>query len=273
MSDTVRWPAGETEPAAAPAGVARAGFELTPRHRAALAVQRTVGYLLLPLYGPLIVAALRWVMQYRFADLASIRRQFRQILDRERAPLVICPNHLTMIDSAIVAWALAPWWRYLIAYRLLPWNMPERTLFAGLGVRIVCYLAKCLPIRRGGDRTLQRVVFAKAANLLRRGELLLVFPEGRRSRTGSVDGEWAADGIGRLIKTVPGCRVLCVYVRADNQTQYSVMPKRGARFTMAMRLLDPPAVSGSGVRANREITAAILGQLAAMEREARGVDR
>lgn len=274
MSNTVRWPVGKTEPAAtrAPAPAAP-GFAPTARDGAALALQRAIGHLLLPLYGPLVVVALRWVMGYRCDDLRRIRREFRALTSRGRPPLLICPNHLTMIDSAIIGWLFAPLWRYVVSYRLLPWNLPERTLFGGIAVGTLCYLGKCLPIRRGGDRPRQRRVLGKAAALLRRGELVMVFPEGRRSRTGSVDGEAAADGIGRLIKSVPGCRVLCVYLRADNQTTYSPMPTRGARLALSMRLLTPPAVASTGVRASRQITAAVLGELRAMEAEVRGAHR
>ena len=57
------------------------------------------------------------------------------------------------IDSALVAWALgspAWWWLH---FSELPWNVPEETLFASTQPRrLLAWLLKCVPIRRGGDR-------------------------------------------------------------------------------------------------------------------------
>lgn len=235
------------------------------RDRLALRIQRAVGRCLAPLYAPLVVALLRGVMRYRIHNLSSVRRRFREILCEDGSPLLICPNHLTMIDSAIVAWALASPWRYALEYRLLPWNTPESNNFSNPLVRAFCYVAKCLPIHRGGDRRRQQIVLEKVADLLRRGDLALMFPEGRRSRTGVIDLDAMGVGVGRILKKVPGARVLCVYVRGDGQGGYSTMPKRGERFTVELRVIRPSG-EGYGLRASRALTSNILGELSAMER-------
>lgn len=234
------------------------------RHRAALGAQVFAGRLCVWLYAPLVALILRAVMGYRFHDLARVRRRFAQIRTQHAGPLLICPNHLTMLDSAIVAWGLAPAWRYVVDYALLPWNVPERTNFASPLARVFCYLAKCLPIRRGGSRHGQQAVMAKCAEVMRRGEPVLIFPEGRRSRCGGVDTESMADGVGRLIKSVPGCRVLCVYLRGDGQRGYSALPRRGERFYMDLSLIEP-RTSSHGIRATRELTTAVLDELLRME--------
>jgi hypothetical protein len=235
------------------------------RHRLSLAVQWAAGRCTVFVYAPLVFAALRWGMGYRVHDLPAVRRRVRDILATRDGPLLICPNHLTMIDSAIVAWALLPTWRYLFAYHLLPWNLPEATNFAHPLARAFCYLAKCLPVVRGGSRGAQQTALAKCAARLRRGDLALVFPEGRRSRSGAIDPQALADGVGRLVKAVPGCRVLCVYLRGDGQAGYSTLPRRGERFFMDLDLITPRATA-HGVRGSREIAAAIVAQLAVMER-------
>jgi len=215
-------------------------------------------------YVPLVVFLLRWVMGYRWHDVESVRRRFLEIRKHHPGPLLVCPNHLTMIDSAIIAWGLASPLRYVVHYRLLPWNLPEQTNFAHPVVRLLCYLAKCLPIRRGGGRGPQRAVFRKCARLLRSGHPVLVFPEGRRSRTGRIDPHAMAHGLGRLVQAVPDSRVLCVYLRGDGQIRHSRLPRRGESFRMELRLIRPETPRG-GVRASREISASILAELAAME--------
>ena len=44
-------------------------------------------------------------MGWRIENAAEARAEFRR-LRREGGPLLVCANHLTMIDSALIAWAL-----------------------------------------------------------------------------------------------------------------------------------------------------------------------
>ena len=237
---------------------------LALRHRITLELQRAIGRCTILLYGPLALVYLYWVKGYRVHDLARLRRSVRNILAANDGPILICPNHLTMADSAIIQPALVPIWHSIVRYRLLPWNAPERTIFSSFFLRQFLYLAKCIPITRGGSRQDQQLVLAKFHYVLRRGDLVVVFPEGRRSRTGKVDREAIADGVGRLIKMVPNCQVLCVYMRGDGQEQYSSWPKRGEWFRIDLKLVCPRAHS-PGIRGTREIATEIIGHLADME--------
>lgn len=232
--------------------------------RMGLALQTAIGRMTVLVYAPLVVFVLRWVMGYTIRDLDTVRRRFLEIRERHPGPLLVCPNHLTMIDSAIVAWGLASPVRYAFRYRLLPWNLPERNNFANPIVRTLCYLAKCLPIHRGGARGPQQAVLAKCVRLLRAGHPVLVFPEGRRSRTGGIDTSTMAQAVGRLVRSVPGCGVLCIYLRGDGQVRHSSVPRRGESFSMQLELIRPHTTSG-GVRGSREITTAVLTELTAME--------
>lgn len=243
-------------------------FSLPLRHRAALAAQRAVGRICALVYAPVVIFLIRFVYRYRFDDLRGTHERVRQLLAEANGPVLLCPNHLTMVDSAVIAWGLAPLWRLVVFYHLLPWNIPEQTNFANPFVRLFCFLAKCIPIRRGGTREGQRLVFDKLRYVVENGELALVFPEGRRSRTGSVDAGSMGDGLGRLVKSIRDCKVLCVYLRGEGQDSFSHMPKRGERFSMTLRLIEPRS-SSPGVRGSREIANAIIAELADMEREYR----
>ncbi len=73
-------------------------------------------------------------------------------------------------------------------------------------------------------------------------------------------------GVGKIIAGMEHCRVLCVYIRAENQTTHSNYPARGSKFhfdTKTLRLESP----GEGREAYAEITHAIAGTLKKMEND------
>ncbi len=230
-------------------------------------LQRAIGRLLAPLWAPILVAAMRFGMAYRIADLGDLRQRYRRIRNASQAPLLICANHLTMIDSLLVAWALSPVWRYCVFFDELPWNLPERRNFAtALWARISSYVTKCIPITRGGPRAEVSAVLNRVAALTERGEVALIFPEGGRSRSGRVDVERAAWGVGRIVGALPGCRVLCVYMRGREQKSWGVMPKRGELLEFDIECIEPKSDS-RGVRRSRDFARQIVAQLASMERK------
>ena len=221
-----------------------------------------------PVWVPLTAVALRTVGRYRIDELEAVRREYRRTVAAARAdgaPLLICANHLTLIDSFLIAWALAsPGW-YLRHYAALPWNVPERRNFAvSLGQRILTYVMKCLPITRGGNRADVARVLADFAHVVSQGDVGLLFPEGGRSRTGRVDVDTAAVGVGRIIRLLPGCRVLCVYLRGHGQDAFSDYPARGERFHAALELTRPESPH-EGLRGSRDVARQVLGVLAGME--------
>ena len=237
--------------------------------RSSLALQRSVAYALAPLTLPVVAGILRFGLGYRVEGLRELRREYRQIRRESDAPLLICANHLTLIDSFLIGWALgSPGW-YLQDFASLPWNLPERRNFAATpALRALIYSLKCLSIERGGPRRDVGRVLDRFAQLLANGEVGLVFPEGGRSRTGRVDPETAAYGVGRLVRAVPDCRVLCIYVRGERQTGYSDWPARGDRFHVSLGWVEPKT-DRPGLRGSREIARQILSRIAEMEREAR----
>lgn len=239
---------------------------LPRRHRFSLSVQRWIAIALAPLTLPLVVAALRIGLGYRIEDRRAVRREYRRIRRESHAPLLICANHLTLIDSFLIGWALGSVGWYLRNPSSLPWNLPERRNFAATApMRVAAYAIKCLPIERGGSRHAVAEVLRRFAHLLARGEVGLVFPEGGRSRSGRVDPDSAAYGVGRLVRNQPGCRVLCVYLRGERQTTHSNLPARGDRFRVSLGWVEPKT-DLRGLRGSREIARQILGRIAEMER-------
>ncbi len=235
-----------------------------PRGDGGLALQRFVGRLLSPVWVPMTVALMRFGFGWRIDGMDDARRVYRD-LRRSGDPLLVCANHLTLVDSALVAWALgSPWW-FLLHYAALPWNVPERQNFAASIVsRVLVYLMKCVPVTRGGDRTEIGRVLARLVRLLARGEVVLIFPEGGRSRSGAVEAESAAYGVGRVIAALPGCRVLCVYLRGERQEGFSDLPVRGDRFRVQVECLRPTSEL-KGMRRARDLAQQVTRTLTTLE--------
>ena len=239
---------------------------LSWRVRGALALQRELSRASAALWLPFTVALMRWGFRWRIAGRDAARRAYQAVRRDGGAPLLVCANHLTMVDSALIAWALGSPARYLTSFSSLPWNVPERQNFAASRAsRLLVYLMKCVPITRGGNRRETAGVLARLAYLLARGETVLIFPEGGRSRSGRVEDENAAYGVGRIAAALPGCRVLCVYLRGERQETFSDLPARGERFHVAIEAFEPRS-DDHGLRRSIDLSRQIVAKLASLER-------
>ncbi|MGH0036020.1 MAG: lysophospholipid acyltransferase family protein [Myxococcota bacterium] len=230
-------------------------------------MQRVIAWLAAPFWVPAAALVMRLGLGYRIRDVARHRARYREVLEESGAPLLVCANHLTMIDSFLVGWALgSPFW-FLVHFDRLPWNVPEATNFAArTWSAVASYLAKCIPVLRGGRREDVARVLERIVHLLQRGEVAVMFPEGGRSRSGRVDVEQSAWGVGRVVAAVPDCRVLCVYLRGDHQGSWGTIPARGERFEVRTECIEPKS-DHRGARRSRDLARQITAQLARMEGE------
>jgi len=241
---------------------------LPRRERVALLVQLAVSRLLSPLWIPITNLLMRFALGWRVdpAERAAARREHRRVRAQSAAPLLVCANHLTMFDSFVIGWAIGSTAYYLRDFAALPWNTPETVHFASTWwKRVLVYLYKCVPVKRGSDRTEVAKVLEKVRFLLARGQAVLVFPEGGRSRTARVEVDSAAYGVGRLVTGLPGCRVLCVYLRGEGQESWSDLPRRGERFHVEVACIEPKS-DHRGLRGSLDVARQITAQLAEMER-------
>jgi 1-acyl-sn-glycerol-3-phosphate acyltransferase len=203
-------------------------------------------------------------MRWTIVGRDAVRAEYHRIR-RQPGPLLLCANHLTLVDSAIVAWALDSPLHYVWDFSRLPWNLPERRNFADNPLnRVLVYLMKCVPITRGSSREEVGRVLAKVTWLLEKGETVLLFPEGGRSRSGRVEVNAATYGAGRIVHALGGCRVLCVYLRGEHQRTWSDLPARGERFHVFLDCFEPKS-ERPGLRGSLEISRRILERLAALE--------
>lgn len=237
------------------------------RERFALKIQRLVGWVTFPFWGSFIIFLMRFGAKYRILHIRKIRKRYKRLVRSTKGPILVCANHLTKIDSAIINWSLVSMWTYMRSFKFFPWNIPERSNFYGNFVlRFLCYVASCIPIDRGGNRDDVKKSLDKVIYLLKKGHTVTIFPEGRRSRSGRVDSEGFSYGVGRLVKMVKDCNVVCIYMRGYNQRSYSNIPRRGERFYLDMTLIRPESAH-AGLRATKDLAGQIIGQLTLMEQD------
>lgn len=237
---------------------------LPPEHRQLLR-QRGISRLLSPIWIPLFTGIMLLAMRWRLEDPEAARAEYARLRADGAGPILICANHLTMLDSFVIGWALGGVRFYLRDFGALAWNTPERVNFAStFWKRGLAYLLKCVPVTRGSDRKEVAEVLGKVGFLLSRNEAVLIFPEGGRSRTGRVDSENAAYGVGRLVSSVPGCRVLCVYLRGQSQESWSDAPARGEVFDVSVSCIEPKS-DQRGLRGSLDIARQIVLRLTELE--------
>ncbi|HPC73094.1 MAG TPA: lysophospholipid acyltransferase family protein [Syntrophales bacterium] len=230
-----------------------------------LRLQYGMGRLFVFLIGPVTYGLIR-LAGWRVRDLRGVRRACREQFGKHEGPWLICANHLTLIDSVILAYAMLPLHRYLLNFRWLAWNLPERTNFnRNPLLTALCYLAKCIPVERGGDRETMRKQLEKCATLLGRKQLLMIFPEGGRSRTGRVAVETYSYGVGRFVQQFEKIKILCIYLRGDGQATYSDFPAPGEVFTAEVSVLEPRRTASGGLKAQRDYAEQIIQRLCEME--------
>jgi len=235
--------------------------ELARKH----ALQRAVSMISGPIWVGLTIVWMRFIKRYRIANVRQIRAQYRRIRAQSNAPLVLCGNHLTLVDSFLMAWALGSGGYWVTHPDELPWNTPESKNFARTWYsRLLIFVAKCIPITRGGAREGVADVLERVKHLLLRGETALLFPEAGRSRSGRVEEGSGAWGVGRIVGSVPGCRVLCIYLRGRKQETWSDSPVEGDVMEVSLACIEPKS-DLRGARRSRDIAQQVVRQLVRME--------
>lgn len=203
---------------------------------------------------------------YSIRDLKKIRNDVKNISREYEGPWLICPNHLTMVDSLVITYGLLSLSDHILHFRHIPWNLPERKNFhKNIFLIVLCYLVKCIPVDRGGLREDVQRLLDKCIQVLNWKQRLVLFPEGTRSRNGMVDRENFSYGVGRLVDEQKEARVLIVYLRGDGQETYGSMPRFRERFTMMVEAFTPERREGGGLRVQREYARQIIERLASLE--------
>jgi 1-acyl-sn-glycerol-3-phosphate acyltransferase len=103
----------------------------------------------------------------------------------DRGPVILAPNHFSALDH---------WFVGLLLRRRVRF-MAKSQLFKGPILEFILSRAGAFPVRRGlGDEE----SITTALRILRDGGVLVIYPEGGRSRSGKIGEVGARPGIGRL---------------------------------------------------------------------------
>ncbi|MBI5629692.1 MAG: 1-acyl-sn-glycerol-3-phosphate acyltransferase [Elusimicrobia bacterium] len=224
-----------------------------------------------PIYWAMVAAG-RLYFRYKFSGLKEFRREIWEKLESREGPVIWAANHLTLIDSFLVFWAVCPW-RKAADRRLGPWSTPEYRNYYHLGgffkarlIRGLMYLCRCIPfLREGEDEASARWrerVFDKCAWLLNNGGSVFIYPEAGRSRSGWLDRRKPKDFLGRLALMAPNASFLCVYLRGESQLYTTAAPAKGETFRMHADLI--PAVL-PGETAPRQISQRLFDKLSELQ--------
>ncbi len=135
---------------------------------------------------------------------AWIRTEGREYLDGLQGPVVFAANHQSHLDTPAILAALPARWRYRVAPAMAKEFFrahfyPERhtrrerlTNSLNYGLAALFFNAFPLPQREAGTRQTLRYI----GDLLNEGSSILIFPEGKRNRTGNI-GRFQA-GVGMI---------------------------------------------------------------------------
>jgi 1-acyl-sn-glycerol-3-phosphate acyltransferase len=162
-------------------------------------------------------------------------------------PAVLCPNHLSFFDSVVMMMSLdRPVYFIGKAEYLNSWK--TRRLFPAMGM---------IPIDRdnGAKAT---VALDTAADILRGGALLCIFPEGTRSRDGHLHRGYI--GAAR-IAIAAGCPILPVGIVGTREIQPpgARLPRLGRSCSVSVGV--PLVASDVSINSRRSVARALTNQV------------
>jgi len=216
-------------------------------------------------FGGILIFLIKYGFKIRIRDLQGLRAYYKELFKDPR-PLIICSNHLSYLDPVMIIYSFGHHLWYLTHYKSYSWNFPAIEYSKNFLFRLICHLSKCIFINRSGSVRHHQTVLDLGRRLVQNGEALTIFPEGRRSKTGTFEDQKLAYGVGKIISGMKECRVLCVYVRAVNRKMPCRIPKRGPIFSVTHRMLEFQPTGNSREEVGR-ITRNIADQIILLEKE------
>lgn len=239
--------------------------KLTRFEHLSLEIQRVVSRLLFILFGSLMSYLVFKRFKIRHPDLRRVRAEYRELLKCGEGPVIICSNHLTYVDSVIHSVFLGSTWDHIKNFHALPWHLPEKTHFYTNPIsRALCYLGKSIPVLRSGTPAQSKRTMERIDHVLRRGDVISIFPEGMRSRSGRIDTENFAYASGQMLKTYPVSRAICIYLRSREGDGFTKFPAKDREYYIKLELLHLQS-EHTGMRKAKDLSTQIIHKLKQME--------
>jgi 1-acyl-sn-glycerol-3-phosphate acyltransferase len=235
----------------------------------ALDIQRVLSHILFVIFGPLMSFMVFKVYGIKISNLKEIRKKYKSFLSVSNGPVLICSNHLTLVDSTIQSICFNSIFGYLADYRSLPWNLPEKTNFYNkLSLRIICYLGKCIPVVRGASKDESKKSLNQMLHVLNKGDVISIFPEGKRSRSGFVDSVDFSYGVGQIMSGLDNenINVICLYMKGKHSGGFADYPIKGEEYYFEMEMITPKSEL-KGLRKVRDYSTQVITKLVEMEKE------
>ncbi|MCM8819322.1 MAG: 1-acyl-sn-glycerol-3-phosphate acyltransferase [Candidatus Omnitrophica bacterium] len=230
-------------------------------------LQRILGNISFLFIGLVVVIFLKFYYKFSIINHSQHKKYFRNLV-RNKKPLLICSNHLTMIDSVILQYAFGSYFYYLFHFRNFIWNVPAKEVFAkNVFLNVFLFLTKCIPIDRKGSPEYHEFILNQIQYILLLKDPFLIFPEGGRSRKGIFDLENITYGVGRILFQLPNTQVLCVYLRGDKQKHYTNFPEKNSKFYIKYRLIQPKTKHTKRILAEKDLTLQIGKTIKELEEE------
>lgn len=152
---------------------------------------------------------------------------FRERMDGVKPPYLFVPNHLTMFDDVFLDSLLFVRfaWRGL---KYFPWHAPEeKNFFVGPIFTWMLKRARCVPLTRGHG--VFQPGMARLKELLKSENIVQIYPEGTRSRTGDINP--GKVGVGRLAYQTGAKFVPCYHEGSQD-----ILPVGRHRFGLGKKL-------------------------------------
>lgn len=165
----------------------------------------------------MIYAVVKVILRVLFAVVLRMRVEGTENIPKE-GPLVIASNHLSLLDPPVIGTA---------ATRKVHF-MAKQELFVPILGDIYKILG-AFPVRRGGA---DRAAIKHGIEILQSSQVLAIFPEGTRSKTGRLGK--AEPGALMMASKAMATIVPCCVIGTDFQRQGRIWPKVTVRFGKPM---------------------------------------